>query len=317
MSVPVAVDLARQKAWTPLNPRQSRFFVARFHLMLKHRQLPDPARCGEVVGTYETPKGVTENIVRSINLEANYLHVESSLERSLVESQVMTDLATELGTRIEPGAFGSLDTKAKAEIQNRLASSFSKEFRFEKSVRTRLEKKIEITYEVAADTADSLVTVLTYKRSAYDVYLAFVDYLYVDYLSSLFNIRKKRNKKPSYGGGPRHAHPNVVKLYVPLATIEYWKLLPESARMLREAEYTLEVDDPEDIRILPPQDPHTYHVAMPPVPSLYQLSNVAFPLHWAKAETQWTEAQLLEIEENEPDGPVWKWQARGRGRKSA
>ncbi len=158
-----------------------------------------------------------------------------------------------------------------------------------------------------------LIAVSAYQRYAYDIYLSWVDYLRVQYRTTALGLRKKRRKYPPPSS---QRHPNWIKFHVPLATAHFWRPLPKSSIVTYEARYENEVKDPEEIDIVPPEDLLSHHAPRPDVPTLYQLSNIAFPLKWIHRKGEWTEEELKKIEDEEAVKSAWFWQyGEGKNRR--
>ena len=87
----------------------------------------------------------------------------------------------------------------------------------------------------------------------------------------------------------------------PLASILSWKLLRSPALELAGEKYET-IDDPLEILVEPPRLSVTPFVPPPEKPSLYQLSNAAFPTKWIKRKGPWTEEDLRASEFDEVDG---------------
>jgi hypothetical protein len=51
-------------------------------------------------------------------------------------------------------------------------------------------------------------------------------------------------------------------------------------------------------------------------PTLYTLSNLAFPLRWIDRKGPWTREELEQIEWEEAEGSAW-WYQHGPGRKKS
>ena len=100
---------------------------------------------------------------------------------------------------------------------------------------------------------------------------------------------------------PTDTRANVHRCHLPLSAIYYWKRLPKSSVLIPATKYKIEVVNPDECEIRPPEDKREYYETVPSKPTLYQLSNLAFPLKWIKrpGNGEWTEEQLRRIEEDE------------------
>jgi hypothetical protein len=82
--------------------------------------------------------------------------------------------------------------------------------------------------------------------------------------------------------------------------------VPSDAFQVRESKYVLEVPDATVVRREDIQCPRNFRKEnYPRVPSLYQVSNVAFPLKWIPRGDDPTESELLATEEDERREGAW------------
>jgi hypothetical protein len=130
----------------------------------------------------------------------------------------------------------------------------------------------------------------------------------------MFGLRKKKRNFPRPVG---NTHTNRIKINQPLFTIKYWQLLPKSSNIFTAGEYKLlknKVLIPEDIvkekldasiQLTLPRHPER--------PTLYTLSNIAFPYRWIDRKVDWTKEELKQIEMDEAEGSAW-WFRHGPGK---
>src|SRR5712671_7133354 len=144
----------------------------------------------------------------------------------------------------------------------------------------RRNVKFECTYPIPDDSADKWCATTMYKRFSYDVYLAWVDYLFVRYeRPSLFQRAQVRSKYPELAGDRAL---NWVKIHQPSLSVTFWKLVRGGTTISKEQDYVQEVEDAYEVSIQPLDRPLS-HSNRPRVASLYKLSNDAFPPRWTKA----------------------------------
>jgi hypothetical protein len=146
-----------------------------------------------------------------------------------------------------------------------------------------------------------------------------IDFLNVEYKRSWGGFRKKLCKSP-FPPKSCHSikdHPNIIRIGVPVAEFQYWELLPNSSVLIKDSDYVQEVEDDAEISVYPPRDglinrPYWYPNSYP---TLYQLSNVAFPFKWVnKRSKEFTKEELMKIELGEAEGTGW-WYQHGPGRE--
>jgi hypothetical protein len=279
--------------------------------MIRERPASNQVKRGEILALHEAPEGVEIQEVRSIEQDWVITDTRSSVKSWLLENDFLQRFSIDLFSELSEIPGFNLVPQIKTSCQQKLKESFKRSLTLERTVSRKKNIKFELNYVIGPQANDKYVSVVAYQKYAIDLYLAYIDYLYVDYHKSMMGLRKKRKKYPVVMS---QQHANEIKFNLPLATINYWKLLPTSAVMVKQDEYKNEVNDPDEITINEPESKHRHYVSMPDVPTLYQLSNVAFPLKWIKREGPWTEKDLKEIEWEEAEDSAW-WFKFGPGRK--
>ena len=310
-SLPYSLKLCSEDSWEQLDEECTKFFVVRYHFMVQERPASDNVKRGEILASHEAPEGVEIQKVISLEQEWVITDTRSSVESWLRENEFLQDFSINLFSKLSETPGFNLLPEIKTNCKKIFKNSFQSSLSLESTVSRKRNIKFELNYTIGPHANDKFVSVVAYQKYALDLYLTYIDYLYVDYHKSMMGLRKKRTKYPIVES--QH-HANEIKFNIPLATVHYWKLLPNSAVMVKQDEYENEVNDPDEIIVKEPENKHRYFVSMPDVPTLYQLSNVAFPLKWIKRKGPWTEEDLKKIEWEEAEGSAW-WFKFGPGRK--
>jgi hypothetical protein len=152
-----------------------------------------------------------------------------------------------------------------------------------------------------------------YRKYRQDVYLHYIDYLFVEYRRTALGLRRKKRNLPRPVGT---AHLNLIPMLIPLFRMAYWSLEAESSLLYTHSEYQdlTKVAHPDRVTFEPLREP--IRLPMParePPPTLYTLSNIAFPLRWIDRKGRWTREELERIEMEEAEGSAW-WYQYGPGR---
>lgn len=313
LSIPFAVDLTQESAWEKLNTRGSSFGILRCHFQLNERIVNEPHKVGNSLAVYKSPKGVGSQHVISSSFELEAIKEEKSIHRFLEEHETVAVFAAELAAKLGFSK-NEISSSVKSELTNRLKSEISSTHELFESSKVRETVAFEITNTIDPNITDPIVAVPAYKLKSYDLLLAYVDFLRVDYERSAFGLRKKSKKYPTITDF--NNHPNKIEFGVPLATIYYWEFLPKSSVLMLEKNHQVEVGDSEEITIASPRCEKKKYVKFPDVPTLYQVANAAFPLKWIfrKPENkQWSEEDLkrIELEEVKSHSNGW-WSRYGR-----
>lgn len=278
-TIPYITDLKTEQGWQHDPNAEHTYSVVRCHFLLRtERQTSGPVKKGEIIGAVNSLAGVTQKVTLATEYEVTTVNLMESVEESLRESESVQEFVSSLSAGIDLGQIGKLSSEVKAQAKESLKASFKNTFKVQTS-ETRREKKT-VTREITIDPAKyppnvNLVTVKAYKEYACDLYLIFIDYLVVSYKRPPLGVRLKRSKLPPVVG---NKHPNIVRLDVPLASLIYWKQIPDTLLLADESTYVIEVADPLETRIEGLQDFNkTYPATIPPKPSLYDISEDVFP----------------------------------------
>jgi hypothetical protein len=227
----------------------------------------------------------------------------------------MQKVLNELTTSFGVGGIFKVGGTVSTEVSSKIKSSFTTEFKITNSSKKRELIRYEFKNTLLSDFKDRVCDVEVYQLCAADLYLIQVDFLNIEYEKTWRGLRKKIKKYP-FPNNSNAKHPNVIQIGVPLATLKYWELLPKSSLTIKDADYRPDVTDDTNIEIIAPdstlKDRPYWHV--PKHPTLYQLSNVAFPYKWINSKnSEYSREELMEMELGEAEGSVW-WFIHGPGR---
>jgi hypothetical protein len=308
LTIPISVALTNERNWSALDDKKTCFFVMRFHFMLEDRQVKEPHRVGEKLAVFGAPKGGTVETVLSAEFEREDVHAISSVRTSLQESKVFASIAQKVGGEVGVKDLAKLSSGMESQVTAELKLAFSESHTVEESSKRRVKVSFGIKNTLPSD-GRPVVAVPVFQRSAFDIYLAYVDWLVVEYQKKFYGLRKRRKNLPEIVGG---IHKNKWTAGIPLATAYYWKHLKDSSMMMFEDDYSIEVADPDEITIAPSQRTKRRAVSFPKVPTLYQIARATFPVKWIKRKGEWTEDDLMQLElDDVSGGPFWKeWKER-------
>ncbi|WP_104040177.1 hypothetical protein [Vibrio hyugaensis] len=304
ISVPFTLNLTDENAWSTDNNKS--YSVMRCHFVLRERFLNESHQVGDALAVYKSPKGVGAQHVLTTSFELEQVQQVDSIEKYLVESDFTQKFVTEVSAKMGVEKTFGVSAKHKQECVEKLKSSISVVNQITESCKVRKTTEFTITNTIDPDVTESIVAVPVYKRKAFDVILSYVDYLHVDYVRTAYGLRKKAQKSPQITDPNKH--PNRIKFGIPLATIKYWEFLPKSSVLMLEKEHVVQVEDSEEFIIDEPVCHLQKVVEFPPVPTLYQIANAAFPLKWIglnSLKKDWTVEELHKIELDEVKGKGW------------
>lgn len=298
ITVPFWADLTTEKNWVQSDERKNKFSVVRWHFVLKERQLNEKPKHGERLAGLDAPAGSGAKFTYKRTLEI--LDLETTIEQTAQDNEMLRSLSAEIRGEASANPVGKLSSGLITQLKETMKTSFSESFQVSSSTKSGHELTTEVSYDDAG-ASQPLAHVRKFQRNRAVLYLAYIDYLVVDYKRQL-GIRKRRQKSPA-------PHRNVLKINVPVAAIEYWKEY-DGIYWVNEASHVNEVPEPYELEIVDAIHEKSGFVSFPRVHTLHRLSNAAFPLKWIKRRGTWTEDELMAIEEKEyvEGGEVsWIW----------
>ena len=317
--VPFYRDLTKPDGWQVCDTKATKYQVARAIFKVQTSQLPGGVKIGRKFEPIGSPEGVKQEKLRVIELETEIFDENKTIETSIVESQCMDKVLLALTSKFGDGKFFTIGGTAKTEFANKLTKKFQRGFNITNSRRMKTNVRYEFRDQVSENNTDVLCGATVYQKCRADVYLLKVDFLNVEYKRTKLGLRKKLIKHPFPSPGtPVSKHPNIIHIGVPLAELHYWELLPMSSVVIKDKDYHPEVVDDSEIGIYPPREQlkNRPYWNSAPYPTLYQLSNVAFPTKWInKPLDGFTREDLIKMELGEAEYSDW-WYCHGPGRES-
>jgi hypothetical protein len=277
-TVPYINALETESGWKSTPDVENTYSVIRCHYLLNGpNQLSEPVKRGEVVDVLGNLKGLAQKKTYAREYEVTSIQVEEAVQESVKEEESVQEFTSTLSASLGVEKIASVSSELKEKLKTRLQESFKTSFKVQ--VSETLREKKTVTWEGTIDPEkfdedETIVLAKAYKRYAFDLYLVFVDYLFVEYRSSTLGVMLKRNKFPPAEG---KNHPNIIRLDLPLASLRFWKQLPDALLPMDQSKYMLEVDDPLDITTESLADYKRFPARIPPKPTLYDLSEKAFP----------------------------------------
>jgi hypothetical protein len=315
--VPFYKRLTSHKEWECNDKKETKYQICRAFFILKTRHKAGSAQRGRKLSVFGSPKGVAQDRLKSIELETEVFKQVESIKKSLVESGVIVKISTTLSNEFGDGKIFKLGGKVNSELSSSIKSSFSEGFHVTNSTRIKETIKYEFKDSVQSDAEDILCGVAAYQKCEADLYLLKIDFLNVIYEKSLLGLRKKIKKRPfpKEGANNPDNHPNVIKIGSYLTSLEYWELIPECSWVVKDADYAPDVENDSEITLVKKQNMKDRpYWTFPKHPTLYALSNVAFPCKWVNKEhSEYTKKELIDMELGEAEGTTW-WFTNGPGK---
>jgi hypothetical protein len=282
-SVPVVGSLKSHEGWHRGDDKGYVFYMFRYHFFAKSRDSDLAPKMGERFREFSSPTGETTRIIESIKGKQTSTDLEKSLTHYFGQSENLHKVSGLAAAKVGFMGTGNARAEIKAEISNNISEAFKDDKMLARAIYTEEEYELTIERNISSNFSKSYVVPAFYKQKCLDVFLSHVDYLFVKYERKRFQISKKRIKLPVAIGNDRKQHPNIVKMNsVPVFCLKYWNPLRNS-RWIDESQYKLEVEDPDEVAIHAAERTHQGWVSYPEVPTLYALSEIAFPRRYEEA----------------------------------
>jgi hypothetical protein len=310
LTVPFAEELTKEAGWIQLD--RYLYFVARLHLQIEQSQMRDFA-VGDVLRTYRTTEHSETEVIKVFEEEVTTVDLTETT-RSVALSNDMSRQVTAAIAGAAKSPLYEVSANLGASLEQVVRSSVGESIRSSTTVSRRERKSFTVRQTIKASTPDLQLAVAGYRKYRRDIYLHYIDYLFVEYRPTAFGLRKKKRNLPRPVGT---AHINLIPMHIPLFRLLYWNLEPESSLLYTQTEYEslTKVAHPDRVNFEELHEP--IRLPMPAreeSPTLYTLSKIAFPLRWIDRKGPWTRQELEQIELEEAEGSAW-WYQYGPGRK--
>jgi len=284
ITVPYHVNLRRNEAWRRDDEEGKSFHVVRMHYYLDNRPFSGSLELGPPLADITTAPGSTRVDEEERTCEIEVTDTTETARSVLNELEASERLVAEItGSAVAAGVF-NLSADALAEATERYRVQASQEIRNTECVRSKETWRLKQSITVDGDRSGSpLYLASSYRKVSFDVYLVFIDHLFVRYERRGLQLRSRRTKfppAPKDGRDWKQADNVSARLNIPIKTLEFWELIKDRCPE-KVGNYKPDVGDPylcvaTDLTA----DRPTFRLPTEDVPSLYKLSNEAFELKW-------------------------------------
>jgi len=290
------------------------YFIARFHLQIEQKQTAEFA-VGDILRTFRTTPHSETEVVRAFEEEVSTVDLKETIRSAALSK----DLSQKVSAAIAGAAkspFYEFSADLGSSLEETIRANLGESIRASDTVSRSVRKSFTVTQSIKAGAQELQLAVAGYRKYHRDVYLHYIDYLFVEYRTTAFGLRKKKRNLPRPVGT---AHINLIPVHMPLFRLSYWKLEAESSLVYTESEYQNLPKVPHPDRAAFEELREAPRLRMPTrkqSPTLYTLSNIAFPLRWIDRKGSWTREELEKIELEEAEGSAWWYQyGPGRGKR--
>lgn len=289
IAVPYFERLKSPSGWSRTDGQRRGFHVLRLHYYFRSQDGVGRLFSGEPLADIAVARGMVREDQQVWSGEIERTDVSATSQQLVLELECASKFASEIaGSLGSPSTGVGLSSKAIAEASTRFREEVRKELTHTETVRTKVTW--EYTEKLTVDGSKSngpLYVQSQYRRRTYDVFLSFVDFLFIDYEHQHFWQRRRRVKYPPVPAASNdwRRRPNATRpLNIPLRTITYWELVERRYPVVAGA-YTPDVGNPLGVEFaeLLGEGPTYAFPSEPNLKSLYNYSNKAFPLKWTRA----------------------------------
>lgn len=309
LTVPFGEELTKEGGWIQLG--RYLYFTARFHLHIEQSQARDFA-VGDILRTYRTTPHAEAEVEKVFEEEVTAVDLRETT-RSAVFSNDLTQKVTAAFAGAARSPLYEVSSNIGAALEQTVRSSLAETLRSSETVSRRERRTFTVRHRIKTGSQELQYAVAGYRRYIQDVFLHYIDYLFVEYRTTALGLRKKKQNLPRPIGT---AHINLIPIHMPLFRMRYWKLEAESSLIFTESEYQNLTKAAHPDHVTFEELREAIRLPMPAreePPSLYTLSNIAFPLRWIDRKGPWTREELEKIEMEEAQGSAW-WYQYGPGK---
>ena len=310
LTVPFAEDLTKEAGWIQLN--RDLYFIARFHLQIEQNQMRDFA-VGDILRTYRTTPHSETEVVKIFEEEVTTVDLKETTHSAALSRDLSQKVTATIAGAVK-SPFYEVSANIGSALEQMIRSSVAESIRSSATVTRRERRSFTVRQTIKQGAPEAQLAVAGYRKYRRDVYLYYIDYLFVEYKTTAFGFRKKKRNLPRPVGT---AHTNLIPMHIPLFRMFYWNLEAESSLLYTETEYQNLTKLAHLDRVTLEELREPLRLPMPAreqQPTLYALSNIAFPLRWVDRKGSWTREELEKIEWQEAEGSAW-WYQYGPGRK--
>jgi hypothetical protein len=310
LTIPFAEELTKEAGWLQLD--RYLYFIARLHLHIEQHQTQEFGM-GDILRTFRTTPHAGTEIAKVFEEEVTTVDLQETTRSAALSNELSHQFSAALaGAARSP--FYEASANIGGSLEQVIRTSMEEAIRTSHSVSRQERRSFTITQTVKPGAQEYQVAVAGYRKYQRDIFLHYIDYLFVEYQTTTFGLRKKKRNLPRPVGS---AHVNLVPMHIPLFRMSYWNLEAESSLLFTEMEYQAlpKVAHPDRVTFEALEE--TIRLPMPAreeLPTLYTLSNIAFPLKWIDRKGPWTREELEQIEMEEAQGSAW-WYQYGPGRR--
>src|SRR5512143_788499 len=216
MRIPASVDLAKEKGWRQDDRDKYLYFTARLNLHIEQYQDEvTPIWFGDIITPFRTTEKSETDILDVYETKWTSVSIEETTRTTVLENEFVSSLGSELAAGVEIPTY-KVSSKIAASFEERIKSGLSASFKESAAVTKEETRRFEIHQKVEKGAKELQFAVAGYKKYRWEVYLHYIDYLFVEYRTTTLGLRKKKTNLPRPEASD---HVNRIKMNVPLFRI--------------------------------------------------------------------------------------------------
>lgn len=314
LSSPLAVPLARPSSWRCDGDADGPYEIMRFNFLVEERPLRKTGY-GDAKDSLVSPANAELQTRTRVTFEYDQVDSTSLVQDHLQSSGFTDGLSADM--RLNSEAFGT------AGFSSALEEHFTETFKTTQTIESartmRFTREEEITI-TAQGGAERSVHAAPYRLYEMSVRLHHVDFLKIRYRSTHAGLRVRREKEPALATADA-LHRNFHGYGLLLGSYRFWRREGNASQnLISVSDYESQRINPQHVSFHPDNsgDRRFYNLSQfKRTPSLYKISNAAFPLKESQRRDSWTEEDLLLLKDLEDGDSSWAWENRRRTRRRA
>ncbi|MFG6402499.1 hypothetical protein [Microbacterium sp. P04] len=314
VSAPLAIPLTRPSAWHNNGDADGPYDVVRLNFLVEQRPLLETGY-GDATASIVSSANAQMQSREKVTFEYEEVDSTSLVQEHLQSSGLTAKMNADL--RLGSESFGT------AEFSSALEEHFTETFQSTRTIASartkRYTREEEVTVTVPGGD-ERAVHAAPYRLHEMTVRLNHVDFLAVTYAPTRPGLRVRRVKRPELATDDR-VHQNFTAYGQLLGRYRFWR--PEgnaSQHLISVTEHEANHINPHHVSFEPDDtnDNHFYGLGLfSRTPSLYKISNAAFPLKESQRRDSWTEDDLHLLQDWEVRDSAWVWENMRRQRRAA
>src|SRR5215216_5982597 len=192
LTVPFGEDLTKEAGWIQLD--RYLYFIARLHLHIEQNQTREFA-VGDILRTYHTTPHSETEMEQAFEEDVTTVDLRETT-RSTVLSNDLSRKVTAAISGATKSPFYELSTNIGAALEQTIRASVAETLRAAETVSRRERRSFTLRQKINSGAPEYQYAVAGYRKYNQDVFLHYIDYLFVEYRKTSFGLRRRKRNLP-------------------------------------------------------------------------------------------------------------------------